>query len=407
MTQAAAPGAGTPGPPRLVFDRHEIAGAFGDLGVLVPIAVAMIVVNGLSATAVVVPAGILYVVSGLVFRVPVPVQPLKAFGAIAIASGLGVAEISAGAILLGALFVVLGVTGALDRAARLVPRPLVRGVQVTVGLLFLEVAAGLVLDTPTTFADADRSGGYLVGGAVVVALAALLLRGRGVTLVLLAVAVAAMAVRDGAPVWGPAPVHAPDLTLEAFTVAAVTLVLPQVPLTFANSCLGTADAARTYFGARADRVRPGRLAVSLGLTNLAVGAVGGLPVCHGAGGMTAHRAFGARTGGAPVVMGTTLLVLGLGVGAGLAGLLAGFPVPILAGLLAVAGLLHVALLRDLTVPAHRAVAVGVGLLGAVTHLGIALAVGLALWWGSAALRARRGSRRRDPAPRSPSPTASW
>ena len=105
---------------------REVAGAFGDLGVLVPIAVALIVVNGLSATAVLLPAGILYVVSGLVYRVPVPVQPLKAFGAIAIAQGLGSDVIAAGALLMGVIFVVLGVTGLLDRAARWVPQPVIR-----------------------------------------------------------------------------------------------------------------------------------------------------------------------------------------------------------------------------------------------------------------------------------------
>ena len=83
------------------FDRAELAGAVGDLGVLVPIAVALIVKNGLTPTAVLLPAGLLYVVAGLVYRLPVPVQPLKAFGAIAIAHGFGADDIAAGALLMG------------------------------------------------------------------------------------------------------------------------------------------------------------------------------------------------------------------------------------------------------------------------------------------------------------------
>lgn len=368
----------------LRFDRGEAAGAFGDLGVLVPIAVAMIVVNGLSATAVVVPAGLLYVAAGLIFRVPVPVQPLKAFGAIAIALQLGAEEIAAGAILLGGIFLVLGASGLLDRAARVFPRPLVRGVQLAVGLLFLRIAVGLVTDPPDTFTDHARPGWYLLGGALAVALAAVALRRRGVTLALVLIAVATMAWAAGgdpaAGLWGPSPLQPPKLSPAAFGAAAATLVLPQLPLTFANSCLGTADAARTYFGERARRVRPGRLAVSLGAANIAVGLVGGMPLCHGAGGMTAHRAFGARTGGAPVIIGATLVVLGLTVGAGLAGLLAGFPLPVLAGLLAVAGALHIALLRDLERPVEWVVALGVGVLGVLTDLATALAVGLLVWW---------------------------
>jgi hypothetical protein len=79
----------------LRFDRAELAGALADLGVLVPIAVALIVTNGLSATAVLLPAGLLYVMAGFLYRVPAPVQPLKAFGAIAIAQGLGPPEFAA------------------------------------------------------------------------------------------------------------------------------------------------------------------------------------------------------------------------------------------------------------------------------------------------------------------------
>ena len=129
--------------------------------------------------------------------------------------------------------------------------------------------------------------------------------------------------------------------------ALTVLVIPQLPLSFANSCLATADAARSYFGERAAHVRPGRLATSLGSANIVAGAMSGMPVCHGAGGLTAHHAFGARTGGAPLAMGAALLVLAVGAGSGLAAVLSAFPLPILAALLAAAGVLHIGLARDL------------------------------------------------------------
>ena len=128
-------------------------------------------------------------------------------------------------------------------------------------------------------------------------------------------------------------------------------------------------------------MRPGRLALTLGLANLVAGGIGGMPVCHGAGGMTAHRSFGARTGGAPIMLGIVLLGLAFGVGASLTGMLGGFPLPILAGLLAVAGLLHITLLRDLAEPSHWALAIAVGLIGFFSNLAIALAAALILWWG--------------------------
>ncbi len=378
------------GRPALRFSRAEMAGAVADLGVLVPIAVALIVKNGLTPTAVLVPAGLLYVASGLFYRVPVPVQPLKAFGAIAIAYGLGSSEIAAGALLMGGVFVLLGAAGWLDSVARIFPQPIIRGVQLSVGLLFCQLAWKLATAPPAAFVDHDRPVWWLLAGTAVVAVAALLLRRHLVSLVLVALAVVAMAVAYHGPLtFGPSPVFLPQLSLHAFTAAAIALVLPQLPLTFANSCLATADAARTYFGRDAERVRPARLALSLGLANLIAGSISGMPVCHGAGGMTAHRSFGAHTGGAPVMLGSVLLVLAVVIGADLATVLAGFPVPILAGLLIVAGLLHIALLKDLRHPAHWALAVLVGVTGFLSNLAIAVVGALLIWWlATAAIKVR-------------------
>ena len=368
-----------------------MAGAFADVGVLVPIAVALIVTNGLSPTAVLLPAGLLYLAAAWIYRLPVPVQPLKAFGAIAIANGLGTDAIAAGALLMGVIFLILGTTGLIDWAARAFPRPLIRGVQLTVGLLFLKIAYTLVVSPPSTFIDHTLSSPWLVGLSLACAALALALRRRPIALVMIGAAVIAVTLRAEGFAWGPSSISSPHLDVATFWTAFVVLVVPQLPLTFANSCLATADAAKTYFGSAAERVRPGRLATTLGAANLFAGAIGGMPVCHGAGGMTAHRAFGARTGAAPAIIGATLVVLAVVFGAGLAALLTAFPLPILAGLLAVSGLLHIALLRDLAQPAHWAIAVGIGVIGFLTNLAIALAAGLVVWWAVVWIRSR-GSR---------------
>jgi MFS superfamily sulfate permease-like transporter len=378
------------------IDRSEVAGAFADVGVLVPIAVALIVTNGLSPTAVLLPAGLLYLAAAWVYRLPVPVQPLKAFGAIAIANGLGVDAIAAGALLMGAIFLVLGAAGLIDWAARAFPRPLIRGVQLTVGLLFLKIAYTLMVEPPTTFIDHTVTRPWLVGLSLGCALLALALRRRPIALVLITVAVVAIALRARGFAWGPASISPPHLDAATFGAAFVVLVIPQLPLTFANSCLATADAARTYFGSAAKRVRPGRLATTLGAANLFAGAIGGMPVCHGAGGMTAHRSFGARTGAAPAIIGATLVILAIGLGAGLASLLTAFPLPILAGLLVVSGLLHIALLRDLARPSHWAITVGIGVVGFLTNLAIALAAGLIVWWAAVWISSRARSNRPTP-----------
>src|SRR5271156_5130787 len=382
------------GPSPFRFDRAELAGALGDLGVLVPIAVALIVKNGLTPTAVLLPAGLLYVVAGLVYRLPVPVQPLKAFGAIAIAHGFGANDIAAGALLMGAIFVALGASGLLDWVAKVFPQPIIRGIQLSVGLLFCQLAWKLVSATPKAFTDHRHSVWWLGVATAGVIAAALLLRGRKITLVFLAIAAVAMVLSfHGSLRYGPSALHTPHLSWPVFSAAAVAVGVPPVSLSFANSWLGTADTARAYFGdVAAERVRPGRLAMTLGVANLFAGAISGMPVCHGAGGMTAHRSFGARSCGAPIMLGSVLIALSLAFGATLTAALAGFPVPILAGLLTVAGLLHIALLKDLRGPGHWALALAVGVIGFLSNLAVALVGALLIWWAVRGFQSRRARR---------------
>jgi len=370
------------------FDRRELAGAVADVGVLVPIAVALIVKNGLSATAVLLPAGLLYLVVAAVYRLPVPVQPLKAFGAIAIAKGLGADDIAAGALLMGVIFVALGQLRLLDLAARGFPRALIRGVQLTVGLLFLKIAWTLVTAPSKGFKQYALSSHWAVPLALLVVGLAFAFRRRPITLALVGAGAPVMLVRAGGDIaFGPSAISLPHLDGEVFWTAFTLLVIPQVPLSFANSCLATADAARVYFREQAERVRPGRLATTYGSMNLLAGAISGMPVCHGAGGMTAHYAFGARTAGAPLAIGSLLIALALAVGAGLAALLAAFPLWILAGVLATAGVLHILLLRDLHRVRDWLVALLVGFVGFEVNLTVALALGLALWWLPVGVRA--------------------
>ena len=367
------------------FGTRELAGAVADIGVLLPIAVALIVSNGLSATAVLLPAGLLYVTVALAYALPIPVQPLKAFGAIAIAKGLGSDEIAAGALLMGVIFLVLGRTGLIDLAARAFPKPLIRGVQITVGLLFLKIAWGLVSDPPSSFDGAGPGTAAATALAVAGVVLLIALRRVAISLAMVGLGVALMLVQAGDELsFGPSALTLPDFDAHVLWTALRALVIPQLPLSFANSCLATADAARTYFGERAEHIRPGRLATSLGTANVLAGAISGMPVCHGAGGLTAHYAFGARTGGAPLALGSTLLVIAVAAGSGLAAVLTAFPLPILAAMLAAAGVLHIGLARDLAGAREIALALLVAVLGFWLNLAVGLGAGLLVWWAGRA-----------------------
>ncbi|MBI1809252.1 MAG: transporter, partial [Gemmatimonadetes bacterium] len=118
----------------LRFDRNEVSGAFGDLGTSLPLIVGMIAAAHLDATSVLIVFGALQVVTGLVYRMPMPVQPLKAVAALVIAQHLGAEMVYGGGLAIGLLMAFLVVTGGLDWLARVVPKVVVRGIQCGLGL---------------------------------------------------------------------------------------------------------------------------------------------------------------------------------------------------------------------------------------------------------------------------------
>lgn len=360
--------------------RSDAAGAVADLGVLVPIAVGLIVLNGLSTTAVLLPAALLYLAVARAYALPIAVQPLKAFGAIAIAAGASSNVIAAGAVLMGVIFTTLGATGLIDAVARRIPNSVVRGVQLTVAVLLAKVGIGLVTATPTNFTHQWSLGtSALVSAALFAGLWSL--RGR-LALIAVVVATVAMAVAgaDAGVAFdiGPTAVGVPALSITDFTTALTLLVIPQLPLTFANSCLAPADAARRYFGDAAACVTPGRLAMTLGSANIFAGLISGMPVCHGAGGLSAHYAFGARTWRAPAIMGGSLLVVALLFGQMAGALLPMFPVALLSALLGVAGITHALLLRDMHAWQDWLVVALVATLGVFANLAYGVIAGLLL-----------------------------
>jgi hypothetical protein len=361
-----------------------------DLGVLIPIAVALIVGNGLSPTAVLLPAGLLYLAVAWTYRAPVAVQPLKAFGAAAIAVGAGADVIAAGSLLMGVIFLTLGWTGLLDRLGAAFPRAVIRGVQLAVGLTFAKIAWGMLTAPPASFANPWPA--PVAAGACLVATVVLLRWRRGTALAAVGVGLVVAVLASwgaGSVSLGPTPLVLPDISAADLVLAAVVLVLPQIPLTVANSCLAPADAAPAYFPENAHRITPSRLARTLGLANLGVAAISGMPLCHGAGGMSAHHAFGARGWRAPALIGAVLVAVALLLGADLALVLTAFPLAILAALLLVAGITHVRLVADLRLASDWAIALLIGAAGVTGHLLAGVVAGLLAAAARAAVRRRR------------------
>src|SRR6056297_1501840 len=132
---------------RFQFNRMELAGSLGDLGTLLPIAIAMILVNGLSPLGLFFSIGIFYIASGVYFGVTVPVQPMKVIGAYAIATAMSADQILASSLLMGAFLLIVGATGAIDLIRRFTPKSVIRGVQLSTGALLISGGVKFIIGT--------------------------------------------------------------------------------------------------------------------------------------------------------------------------------------------------------------------------------------------------------------------
>jgi hypothetical protein len=329
--------------PRLRFDRHEFAGALGDLGTDLPLIVLLILTCGLDVRSVLVLFGICQVLAGLAYRLPIPVQPLKLVATIAIAEHLAPDVIAAGGLAIGAIMLVLSLSGGLELIARAVPRLVVRGLQFGLGIKLAMLAL-------QEYLQADGMEGYALGAAAFVTV--LLLRGsKRHPAALWVVAIGAL---YAIVFHGGLAGFRPDLSLplatlkvpggEALLNGLLLLAIPQLPLSVANAVIATRQTAGDLFPGVSVSAR--KLGLTYSLANLIVPFFGGVPVCHGSGGLAGHYAFGARTGGSVIIYGTGYLLCGLVFGGNFMGFLSVFPKAVLGVLLLFEGVQLMLLSRD-------------------------------------------------------------
>jgi len=369
----------------------DATGALADLGVFVPLAAALILVNGLDAGALFVCAGLLVLGAGLAFKIPFPVQPLKALTAVAIARELSPDVIHAAGLELAAFLLVLSIGHVADIVARVFVKPVIRALQLGVGVLLVITAVKLVADPPEVFSAPPSPWPLILALVAFVGVAvAAHRRSYVVALVLFAGGLIATIAGTQPDLSSPAltlpSVHLPPAS--AFGTAFILLVVPQLPLTFGNAVVAVNDLAHEYFGPAARRVTPSRVCLSAGIGNTVSALLGGMPMCHGAGGLTAHVRLGARTARMNLWLGGVFLALGLFFAAQIPVILGVLPVSVLAAFLAYAGFRHTWLVSDLR-GGSLAIAVVAGGLGAwYGNLAITAALALALEHGRRALRRR-------------------
>jgi MFS superfamily sulfate permease-like transporter len=320
------------------FNLDELSGAFGDFGTLIPFGVAYISLAHMESGGLLLGFGVAMVIAGVYYRTPFPVQPMKAIAA-AIAQTSSFTymtpKVVVGAsVATGAIWLFLGATGLAKNPSRWIPRPALLGVVLGLGISFtIEgirmmsqqwVFSSLMLALTLVFLARSR----------IPAMLALLVIGAGYALATqpaLSNEIAAIKPSLRIPAFAWASLEWKDVWL-----GFVLLALPQLPLTFGNALISITDENNRLFPDRPVTER--KVALSTGLMNLWSSAVGGIPMCHGAGGMAGHVKFGARTGGASIILGTMLLLTGLFVSDSVGTIFRLFPTPVLGVILFLAGI---------------------------------------------------------------------
>ena len=329
---------------RVRFDRNELSGAFGDIGTDFPLIVGMILAAGLHVPSALILFGAMQVLTGLVYGMPMPAQPLKAMAVIVITQKLSGNILFGGGFAIGVLMLLLTVTGLVEWLARAVPKSVVRGIQFGLGLQLASLAL-------KDYVPADGNTGFALAGTAFL-LTALLLGNRrfppAPLVILLGIGYAVLFKLKGS-----VPGHGFGLQLPQFHapvphdiwIGFLMLALPQLPLSLGNSILATRQVAEDLFPERRVTVR--KISSTYSLMNLINPLFGGIPTCHGSGGIAGHYAFGGRTGGSVIIYGSLYLFLGLFFGAGFGMAVDLFPRPVLGVILLFEALALMKLVRDM------------------------------------------------------------
>jgi len=290
-----------------LYNRMEWAGAFGDVGTLIPFVVAYITIVKMPTLGLLFMFGITLMASGLYYRTPLPIQPMKAIGAAAIAGGIAPAAVYGAGLTTGLFWLLAGVTGVIRPIAKLATKPVVRGIMLGLGLTFMVDGVHRMGTAPV-----------LAGFALVVTYVLLTNPKIPAMFVLLIIGVVSAVIMNPEfmselskiRIGFKLPVFSiPMISWNDLVTGTLLFTIPQIPLTLGNAVIAIVAENNELFPDR--QVTEKKIAISQGIMNLVSPLFGGIPMCHGAGGMAGHVRFGARTGGALVILGGILIVIAM------------------------------------------------------------------------------------------------
>ncbi|SUZ93843.1 uncharacterized protein METZ01_LOCUS46697 [marine metagenome] len=365
------------------FDRNEWSGAFGDIGTDFPLIVGMILAAGLDSASVLVTFGVMQIFTGSFYKMPMPIQPLKAMATIVITQKISPNILYGGGLAIGISMLLLNITKLIDWISRVVPKAVIRGIQLGLG-----IKLGLLALQDYVIAD-GVAGYYLAAAAFLLAI--FLLGNRkyppAIFIIMLGMFYAFVFKVDAHSFINAVGIHLPQIhtpTWADILTGFLILTIPQIPLSIGNSILATNQIANDWYPKRTVTIR--KISYTYSLINLINPFFSGIPTCHGSGGIVGHHTFGGRTGGSVIIYGCLYIFLGLFLSQGFDTLVHIFPLPILGILLLFESLGLMLLVQDVTdSKSSFMIALLVGLISGGIQYGfvIGLFVGTLIYYATA------------------------
>ena len=348
------------------FNLRELAGSMGDFGTLFPLAIGYIMVCGLNPAGFLVMMGIANIVTGLVYRLPMPIEPMKVLAVVAIAQHWSPSMVYASGFAMGVIWLVFAVTGVISWIARVAPISVIRGIQVALGVL-LAIQAFKMIST------------WWVIGIISVLVVLLLRKNRyaPAAIVLMVLGLVIIFIKGQFQQINPPSLSLPSLTGFRLKEVWLTLLLAgfaQVPLTITNATIATSSLIKTYWPEKPVSVR--KLSWNQGIMNLILPFFGGMPMCHGAGGLAGQYYFGARTGGTNILEGLIEISLGLFLANSIAGLFAVFPMAIVGAMMFLVGIELTKFAKDIRLNKDLIPMVATVIVSLVTNMAYGFLTGL-------------------------------
>ena len=284
-----------------------------DLGTLVPIFVALAAHGSISVSSTLVFSGLANILTGMIFGIPLPVQPMKAIAAVAIAGEYTKPQLASAGLFVATVIGLLSVTGLIQWFTKRIPLPIVKGIQTGTALQLCISAGGYM---PRLSLSRHYPSCLLLAAVLLFLFFCSVFRRVPFALGIVLLALISLATFDDTSsdgqghrlsLWSPSA-FVPSWV--DFYFGAINAGLGQLPLTTLNSIIAVTYLAEDLLP---DVPTPSATAIGISVSSMnLVGCwFGAMPLCHGSGGLASQYRFGARSGASVIILGMIKLILGL------------------------------------------------------------------------------------------------